>query len=125
MEQFESFALIEIVIRWLGGLLAYSTLVVLLYGIWRGTQRKAGRVTGLNGSWLSSQWFYLASALLLFGICYFGWSPLPWSAPTKYRVWMLVLGSLFYFPGMLFCPVGTINTWKKLLHLNWFRCPTF
>ena len=34
---------IETIIQWMGGLLAYATLGILLYGIWRGTQRQAGR----------------------------------------------------------------------------------
>ena len=125
MEQLESLMLIDTIIRWLGGLLAYFTLGILLYGIWRGTQRKAGRVTGLNGSWLSSPWFYLASALLFFGICYFGWSPLPWDAPTKYRVWMLVLGSLFYFPGMLFALWGRLTLGKNYFVSTGFGAQLF
>jgi protein-S-isoprenylcysteine O-methyltransferase Ste14 len=95
-------------IRWLGGLLAYATLGVVLYGIWRGTQRQAGRTTGRTGVWLRSLWFYLASAALHFGICYFGWIPLPLAVSSQIRVWMLALGSLLYFPGMLFALWGRL-----------------
>jgi protein-S-isoprenylcysteine O-methyltransferase Ste14 len=95
-------------IRWLGGLLAYATLGVVLYGIWRGTQRQAGRTTGRTGVWLRSLWFYLASAALYFGICYFGWIPLPLAVSSQIRVWMLALGSLLYFPGMLFALWGRL-----------------
>jgi len=47
-------SLVVSIVRWLGGLLAYSTLGILLYGIWRGTRRQAGRTVGLAGSWLRS-----------------------------------------------------------------------
>lgn len=113
---------LESVIQWTGGLLAYSTLGILLYGIWRGTQRKAGRVTGLNGSWLSSPWFYLALTLLFFGISYFGWIPLVLSFSPQTHGWLLILGALFYFPGILHIiyPMGTSDTWKILFCLDWF-----
>jgi protein-S-isoprenylcysteine O-methyltransferase Ste14 len=90
----------ETIIRWIGGLLAYITLGVNFYGIWRGTQRQAGRTTGCAGHWLRSPWFYLGSSALFLGICYFAWIPLPWKVSTQTRVWILSFGSLLYFPGM-------------------------
>jgi protein-S-isoprenylcysteine O-methyltransferase Ste14 len=91
---------IEIIIRWIGGLLAYVTLAMLLFGIWRGTQRRAGRTTGRSAVWLRSAWFYLVSFLLFFGICYLAWIPLPLVVTLLARAWMLAVGSLLYFPGM-------------------------
>ncbi len=41
---------IETVVHWAGGLMAFSTLGIILFGIWRGTQRKVGRTTGLDGT---------------------------------------------------------------------------
>lgn len=95
-------SIVESVIRWLGGLLAYSALAVVLYGVWRGTQRQVGRQVGLSGGWLRSWWFYLASSAVFFGIAYLGWKPLPWTVTADACIWMLALGSLLYFPGMLF-----------------------
>lgn len=95
-------SLIQSVIRWLGGLLAYAALGIVLYGVWRGTQRQVGRQVGLRSSWLRSWWFYLASSVLFFGIAYLGWKPLPWTVTADARIWMLGLGSLLYFPGLLF-----------------------
>jgi protein-S-isoprenylcysteine O-methyltransferase Ste14 len=100
--------LIETIVRWMGGLLAYTTLGIVLYGIWRGTQRPAGRTTGLNGAWLSSPWFYLASALLFFGISYFGWIPLSQTYSPTIRALRLGFGSLLYFPGMSFVVWGRL-----------------
>ena len=94
--------LAETMVRWIGGLLAYITLGVNFYGIWRGTQRHVGRTTGHAGSWLRSPWFYLGSSAFFFGLAYIGWIPLPWEISPQARVWMLVCGSLLYFPGMAF-----------------------
>jgi protein-S-isoprenylcysteine O-methyltransferase Ste14 len=99
---------VESIIQWLGGLLAYVTLGIVLYGVWRGTQRQAGRMTGLAGNWLRSPWLYLGSSLLFFGIGYLGWIPLPWEASPQTRAWMLALGSLLYFPGM------SLTLWGRL-----------
>jgi protein-S-isoprenylcysteine O-methyltransferase Ste14 len=91
---------VETAIRWLGGLLAFTALGFVLYGVWRGTHREVGRETGLKGNWLHSWWFYLASSALFFGVAYLGWKPLPWRLSPSVRLGMLVLGSLLYFPGM-------------------------
>lgn len=93
---------LETIIRWLGGLMAFSTLAVLFYGIWRGTQQKAGRVTGDAGRLLRSSLFYFLASAFFFGLAYVGWIPLPWVISPQARVWMLVCGSLLYFPGMAF-----------------------
>lgn len=116
---------IEIILQWLGGLLAYTILGILLFGIWRGSQRQAGRTTGLNGSWLRSPWFYLASASLFFAVCYFGWIPLPWAVSPRTRAWMLVLGSLFYFPGMSFALWGRLALGKNYFVSTGFGAQLF
>lgn len=91
---------LEIVVGWLGGFLAYITLGIILYGIWRGTQREAGLSIGRNVSWLRSPWFYLITSAIYFGVCYLGWIPLPLIVSPVTRIYMLALGSLLYFPGM-------------------------
>ena len=93
---------LETIIHWLGGLTAFSTLVILFYGIWRGSQQKAGRVTGNAGQLLRSSLFYFLASAFFFGLSYIGWIPLPWEISPQARVWMLVCGSLLYFPGMAF-----------------------
>jgi protein-S-isoprenylcysteine O-methyltransferase Ste14 len=105
----------ETVIRILGGLLAYSTLALVFYGVWRGTQRKAGRTTGKTGHFLRSFWFYLVSVVLFFSIAFLGWTTLPWTLTGQARLWLLVFGVLCYFPGMLFA------LWARLaLGKNYF-----
>jgi protein-S-isoprenylcysteine O-methyltransferase Ste14 len=116
---------IEIILQWLGGLLAYSTLGILLYGIWRGTRRQAGRTTGLNGNWLRSPWFYLALTSLFFAICYFGWIPLPWTVSPQTRAWMLALGLLLYFPGMAFVLWGRLALGKNYFVSTGFGAQLF
>lgn len=104
--------LAEIIVRWAGGLLAYPTLAILLYGVWRGTQRESGRTTGRAASWLRSPVFYFLSTALFFGVGYLGWSPLPWQVPPQARIWRLVIGSLLYFPGMIFVLTGRLTLGK-------------
>jgi protein-S-isoprenylcysteine O-methyltransferase Ste14 len=106
---------VESVIRWLGGLLAYTLLGVVFYGIWRGTQRQAGRITGKMGHYLRSPWFYLVTSALYFVICYLGWISLPLNITPHVHVWMLGLGTLLYFPGM------SLTLWARLaLGKNYF-----
>jgi len=99
----------ETIIQWLGGVLAYAVLGIVLFGVWRGTKREAGRATGLKGSWLRSWWFYLVCSIFFFGIAWLGWAPLPWMISPSARLWMLGLGSLLYFPGM------SLLLWARLM----------
>lgn len=115
----------ETVIKWLGGLLALVTLAMVIYGVWRGTQRQAGRTTGLNGSWVRSPWFYLASVVLFFSIAYFGWIPLPWTVSSSTRLWMLAIGSLLYFPGMCFVLWARIELGKNYFVSTGFGAQLF
>jgi deazaflavin-dependent oxidoreductase (nitroreductase family) len=107
--------LVETVIHWLGGLQAYATLGVILYGLWKGTQRQPGHTTGLMGPWLRSPLFYMITSALFFGLCFLGWRPLPLLISPTSRAWMLAIGSLLYFPGML------LVLWARLtLGKNYF-----
>lgn len=109
------YTLLEMIIRWLGGLLAFIVLGILLYGIWRGTQQQAGRTAGLAGGWLRSWWFYFILSALFFGLACIGWIPITWKISPSTRCWMLALGSLLYFPGLL------LLLWARLtLGKNYF-----
>lgn len=116
---------IETIIQWMGGLLAYSTLVILLYGIWRGTQRKSGLTIGRAGDWLRSPWFYLASLALFFSICFFGWIPLPLTVSPPIHAGMLVVGSFLYFPGMCFALWGRLVLGKNYFVSTGFGAQLF
>ncbi len=109
------------ILQWLGGLLAYVALSIILYGIWRGTRRPAGLTTGPNGSWLQSPWFYLITSTLFFGISYVGSIPLPWTVSSSTRVGMLIFGALLYFPGILLVLWARLTSWKKLFRFHGFR----
>jgi len=107
--------LIQLIIQWFGGLLAFVALGFVLYGVWSGTKRQTGRTTGLGGSWLRSLWLYFASAVIFFGIAYLGWTPLPLTVSPFTRCLMIALGSLLYFPGM------SLLIWGRLaLGRNYF-----
>ena len=119
LESFES------IVRWLGGLLAYVTLGVVFYGIWRGTHRQAGRITGKMGHFLRSPWFYFVSSVLYFGICYIGWIPLPLTISPQLHVWMWVFGSILYFPGMGFVLWGRLALGKNYFVSTGFGAQLF
>lgn len=116
---------VEFLLQWMGGVLAYALLGIVLYGIWRGIQRRPGRTTGRTGHFLRSPWFYLISAALFWAICYFGWSPLPLIVPSPIRLWMLILGSLLYFPGMLFGLWGRLALGKNYFVSTGFGAQLF
>ena len=116
---------IETIIQWLGGLLAYSILGVLFFGIWRGTQRQAGLTTGHSGTWLRSPWFYLASSVLFFVICYLGWIPLPLAVSPSLRAVMLGIGSILYFPGLGFALWGRLALGKNYFVSTGFGAQLF
>lgn len=104
---------IEILIRGAGGLLAFSILGLLLFGVWRGTQRQVGRTVGLKGSWLRSPVFYFAMSVLFFGLSWLGWRPLPWQVSSPARAWMLGIGSLLYIPGLILVLWGRLALGKN------------
>lgn len=116
---------LEHVIQQLGGALAYAMLAIALYGIWRGTQRQPGRMTGRMGPHLRSTWFYLASSVLFFTIAWFGWVQLPIKPSPLVRAWMLSVGSVLYFPGMLFTLWGRLALGKNYFVSTGFGAQLF
>jgi len=102
----------EFVVHWIGGLAAYTVLGIVLTGIWRGARRPAGRTTGRTASWLRSPVFYLFSTALFVGMSVALWRPLPLMLSKQARAWILVLGSLAYFPGMAFILWGRLALGK-------------
>ena len=107
--KFES---VESLIQWLGGSLAFITLAVISYGIWRGTQRQVGRITGHGGGFLRSPWLYLGSYALFIGICCLLWHPLPLTISPQLRFWLLVFGAILFFPGMILALWGRLALGK-------------
>jgi len=89
-----------LVIHWAGGILAYSILAVLFYGIWKGTRRKVGRISGWMGTLLRSAWFYALGSIVFLGLCIIGWIPLPITPGVQWQAWLLGIGSVLLFPGM-------------------------
>jgi len=100
--------LLDTLIHWLGGFLAYTALALVFLGIWSGTRRQAGRTTGTMGAYLRSPLFYLVTSLVYFGLCWLAWVPLPLSFLSPPHPLLLALGALLYFPGM------SLVIWSRL-----------
>jgi len=94
--------LAEILLRWAGGLMAYTALVIVLFGIWRGTRRPSGRTSGRAAGWLRSALFYLLATTCFLAISIYFWKPLPVSLSLVDRLVCLAIGALVYFPGIAF-----------------------
>jgi len=92
--------MIETLLRWFGGLVAWATLGVVLYGIWRGTRRPMGRMAGPTAGWLRSASFYTLTTAIFLAVSVVFWKPLPLTLSPSTRSLALVAGALIYFPGL-------------------------
>jgi protein-S-isoprenylcysteine O-methyltransferase Ste14 len=104
--------IIETLLCWFGGLMAWVTLGVVLYGIWRGTHRTAGRTSGRAAGWLRSAAFYLLATTLFLAFSAIFWKPLPLTLSSSIRSLALVAGALIYFPGLAFLLWGRLTLGK-------------
>lgn len=77
-----------------------GTLVVVLWGLWRGMHRPAGHKTGQEPRMLRTPPFYSIASVGYFGLCYRLWRPLPFALSLPARALALVFGALLYFPGL-------------------------
>ncbi len=91
---------LETIVRGLGSALAWGALGSLMFGIWRGARRPAGRAVGLAVGWLRSPLFYLLALVAFLGCSVFGWRSIPLELPTSLRIVVLIVGAMAYFPGM-------------------------
>ena len=95
-------------VQCLGGVLAFTTLGVMFYGIWRGLHRLTRRTSGPASGWLRSTAFYLLATALFLAISVLFWKPLPLVLTTGTRGLMLAAGLLIYFPGLAFALWGRL-----------------
>ncbi len=87
-------------VHWVAGGVAYIALAILLFGLWQGTRRRTGRIIGHRARWLAIPWFYLVATVIFLGIGYALWQPLTNQLSRRAQDWLLVLGSILYFPGV-------------------------
>lgn len=110
----------ENIIRWLGGVYALLVYAILLYGIWRGTRREAGRKSGYSVPWFRSPWLYVIASVLFLWLAYLGWKPIPLAFSSRLNTVIWVLGALLYFPGL------SLVLWGRLtLNENYFVSTAF
>ncbi len=117
--------MIETFLRWSGGLMAYTTLGVVLYGIWRGTRRPVGRMAGRAAGWLRSAAFYALTTALFLVISILCWKHLPLALAPESRGLVLFIGALFYFLGMTFVLWGRLALGKMYFVSTGFGAQLF
>ncbi|MGB8251781.1 MAG: isoprenylcysteine carboxylmethyltransferase family protein [Anaerolineaceae bacterium] len=92
--------IIEPTFRLAGGILAYVTLAVVFYGIWRGTRRPAGRTSGNASGWLRSPIFYFIASVSFLYISIYFWRPVPLNLSADVHLSLLISGIILYFPSL-------------------------
>lgn len=90
----------ETIIHALGGTLAWVTLGVILFGIWKGSRRQVGTMSGRFPLLLRSAVFYVLASAIFLSLAFLGWKPLPWKFSPIWHVVLLAVGCVLYFPGM-------------------------
>lgn len=103
---------IEIGIHWLGGLSLLLTLATLLFGIFRGLRRPPHRISGRFSGWLRSPLFYILASVGYFGIIFLLWKPLPILFSPTGRSFLLIVGSILFFPGIFLAVWGRLALGK-------------
>lgn len=116
---------IELVIKWVGSLAAFITFGMILTGIWHGLRRQVGQNAGQTAAWLRSPVFYLLATALFIGLSIALWHPVPFALTALVRKWLLALGVLTYFPGMLFVEWGKLALGKMYFVSTSFAAPLF
>ena len=92
----------ETILRRAGGILAFLSLAVVLYGIWHGAKRPFGRTSGRMASWLHSPLFYFLATAAYLGFSIAFWKPIPLSLKPDVHLAVIISGSIVFFPGILF-----------------------
>ena len=90
---------LESQVRRLGALALLITLSTILWGLFRGLRRPAGRRVGQPERIMNAP-TYLAIGIPYFGACALLWRPLPLTLSHPARIAALILGALLYFPGL-------------------------
>ena len=91
---------IEPIFHLAGGVLAYTILGIVFYGIWRGTRHPAGRTSGKASGWLRSAIFYILAGSCFLCISVYFWIPLPLNLSSKFHLILLIAGTALYFPSL-------------------------
>ncbi len=100
--------MVETFFRWTAGILAYITLAIVFFGIWRGTRRPPGRTSGNTAGWLRSFFFYFLATACFLILSVIFWKPIPINLTPSARLVCLLCGVVLYFPGM------TLILWGRL-----------
>ena len=97
--------------RRLGALALLVTLSAILWGVFRGLRRPAGRTVGRPQRIMNAP-TYLAIGVPYFGLCVLLWRPLPLTLSRPARLAALMLGTLLYFPGLALVLWGRLTLGK-------------
>jgi len=95
----ESLGAFERQARRIGALALLITLSTILWGVFQGLRRPAGRTAGQPERIMNAR-AYFAIGIPYFGACALLWRPLPLTLSHPARIAALILGALLYFPGL-------------------------
>ena len=88
--------------------MAWTTLGIILHGIWRGTRHHAGIISGKAPGWQRSSLFYLLATTIFLAFSIIFWKPLSLTFSPGVRTLVLAAGGLTYFPGLAFILWGRL-----------------
>ena len=92
---------IESIIRWAGGIAALIVIIVVLISVGRFRSQPAGKTIGSSPARLYSPVFLVVSSVISIAICVLLWRPIAITLPTWVQFVTLVLGTVFYFGGIV------------------------
>lgn len=106
--------ILEQIERWISSIAKIAGAVAIitpLLGYRRSLARRRGRVVG-RGQGILHWPFVLLLAILYVGVGILLWVPIPIRLALSLRIWLLVIGALFYFPGVTLYLWGYVSLGK-------------
>ncbi|HZW02497.1 MAG TPA: isoprenylcysteine carboxylmethyltransferase family protein [Anaerolineaceae bacterium] len=92
--------LLERIVQIAGGLAVVVMILVVLAGLRAAGKHKVEREVGRKTAFIRSGWFIVLSIVLAIAVFWLLWRPLPLQFSDPFRLVLLIVGTLLYFPGI-------------------------